>query len=640
MTILLYWLSKVFKLIPYDSYTDFRWKEQVANNLINLYSHSSFRKAASILTRSDRLKLAIITVVQVCMGFLDLIGVLAIGALGALTVQGIEFQKPGNKVGQVLRVLHLQHLPFQSQVAFLGIFAACILIIKTIISIFFTRKVLYFLSLKGSQVSADLITKVLSQNLVELQQRTNQQILYMVSEGIPAIFTGILATTVNMASDVAMLVIISVGLFVVDPSIALATGIIFFLLAYFLYHLLQVRAKELGVNLNKFTVKSSEKIIEVLSSYRETVVRDRRQFYGQEIRGLRYHLGDVIAEQSFQPFISKYVIELSLVLGSFALAAFEFGTKNAVHAVSVLGLFMAASTRIAPAALRIQQGILTIRSCSGSSDSTFKLLEDVKNTRIINEPIRNPTFSYDDFYPEINLNGVKFRYKDSANFALNDVSLLIKSGSSTAIVGSSGAGKTTLIDLVLGVLEPDMGTVHISNMRPSEASQKWSGAISYVPQNVFISAGTIRENVAMGYSNDVATDERVWNALELAQLREVVLTLPHGLDTFVGEEGSRISGGQRQRLGIARALFTSPKLLVLDEATSALDGQTEAAISKAISFLSGKVTVLVVAHRLSTVRDFDQIIYMDGGRVISVGKFDELRSKVRDFDDQAKLMGL
>ncbi len=612
----------------------------MANLLGRRYSQSSVGRAASILEPRDRTKLLAITLVQVIMGFLDLIGVIAIGALGALSVQGVESHKPGNKVGSLLKILNLQNLSFPGQVTVLGISAAVILIFKTILSIYFTRKIFFFLSYKGAQISAELISKVLSQNLIDIQRRTTQEILYIVSTGVSNLLIGILATTINVLSDAAIFFIISIGLFVVDPTIAFTTVILFFTIAYILHLLLQVRAREFGIKINKLTVNSNEKILEVLNSYRETVVHHRRRFYAEEIRRLRYELGNIQAEQSFQPLISKYVIELSTVLGTLGLAGYEFGTKNAVHAVAVIAVFMAASSRIAPAALRAQQNLLILKNSVGASNSTLTLMDELKTVKIVQEDSPVLTFEYPDFSPDIVLSSVAFKYESGTNFALSDIHLHIKRGTSAAIVGPSGAGKTTLIDLILGILEPEDGNIKISGVNPSTASERWPGAVSYVPQNVSISAGSIRENVGQGYSREVATDERTWAALDLAQLSTAVSKLPKTLDTSVGEGGSRISGGQRQRLGIARALFTLPKLLVLDEATSALDGQTEADISESISKLSGKVTVVVVAHRLSTIRSVDQVIYMENGRIIAVGTFDEVRSKVPDFDQQASLMGL
>jgi ABC-type multidrug transport system fused ATPase/permease subunit len=404
--------------------------------------------------------------------------------------------------------------------------------------------------------------------------------------------------------------------------------------------MLQVRAKTIGVRISELSIKSNEKILEVLKSYRETVVRNRGSYYAEEIRKLRYSLASVTAEQNFQPYISKYVFELMTVLGGLSLTAYEFGTKNSVYAVSILTLFIAASSRITPAALRIQQGFLAVRNNVGVSESTFKIIKDLENANLESLITVEPNFVYDDFLPRIELSGLKFKYNTAGRFALDITNLKIEPGTRVAVVGPSGAGKTTFVDILLGVLRPQEGHVLISGETPVEASRKWSGAISYVPQEIFISSGSIRENISLGFGPKTATDERVWAALDVALLAEFAKSYPDEIDSLIGEEGANISGGQRQRLGIARALFTSPKLLVLDESTSSLDGQTEAGINRAISNLSRDVTVVIVAHRLSTVMNADQVIYMNQGKILAIGKFEEVRKAVVDFDQQATLMGL
>jgi ABC-type multidrug transport system fused ATPase/permease subunit len=238
------------------------------------------------------------------------------------------------------------------------------------------------------------------------------------------------------------------------------------------------------------------------------------------------------------------------------------------------------------------------------------------------------------------LKEVTFAYPGSLGIAVDDASLSIGQGEIVAIVGPSGAGKTTLVDILLGVISPDSGSVFISGLNPQLAVAQWPGAISYVPQDVVITNGTIRENVAMGYPKLLASDELVYRALETAQLKKLVQSLDLGLESYVGDRGAKLSGGQRQRLGIARALLTNPKLLVLDEATSALDGETENQISSAINELKGSVTVVLIAHRLSTVRSADRVIYMQNGKILAEGRFEEVRERVPNFDEQARLMGL
>ena len=597
-------------------------------------------QATDLLPTRDLKRVIAIIFVQIFMGLLDLFGVVMLGALGALSVQGLESKSAGNRVSILLGLLNIRHSSLQTQVMVIGLTAAALLIGKTILSVILIRRIYYFLSRKAAQISAETMSRLLTLNLLGIQKRTSQQILFMVTTGVQNLMIGVLATSVQILSDLSLLGIMVVGLIFVDPVMAIGTMFLFSAIAYLLHRLLQVRSRELGMKSAGLAVKNNEKILEVLNSYRESVVRNRRGFYSREIGEMRFALANVNAEASFMPYISKYVIDSTTVLGTLLLGAYEFTTNNAVHALAVMAVFLAASSRIAPAALRVQQGLLVLKNSAGAAEETLELIHELKGAPLAKLESDTSFFDYSGFKPTVEIRDLTFRYPSSSSFALDGVNLTVHSGSSVAIVGPSGAGKTTLIDLILGVLEPDSGNILISNHSPSAASHKWSGAISYVPQNPAIINGSVRQNIGLGYPSQLSTDERVLSSLKLAHLLELVDKSGQGIEMQVGENGSKLSGGQRQRLSIARALFTNPRLLVLDEATSALDGQTEASITESIRELKGFVTVIIIAHRLSTVRDVDQVVYMNFGKVLATGTFDEVRSAIPEFDQQAKLMGL
>ena len=606
---------------------------------MNSFKEGEFKRAIKVLSPNDRRKILGISILQALMGGLDLLGVMAVGLLGALSVSGIQSSNPSDRVGSALKIIQIQDLAFQTQVLILGVSAVVLLVSRTILSIFFTRRILFFLSRRGAKISAELISKLLSQPLMLVQSRTTQETLYAVTTGVERIVLQVLATSVVWIADLSLLVIMIIGLLVIDPITAIATFLVFSLVAYFLYRFMHVRAGNLGIESSSLNIKSNEKIVEVFASYRESVVRNRRHYYAREIGKLRYSLANSSAEIGFLPYVSKYTIETTVVVAAVLIGAVQFALQDASQAIATLAIFLAAGTRIAPAVLRLQQGSIYIKNGLGLSTPTLDLIDSLGSAPILENIDDTVDVIHDGFESEIEVKNVTLTYPGKQTPAVLDVSMTIPAGTSIAFVGPSGAGKTTIIDILLGILNPDVGHVMISGLSPLEAIAKWPGAISYVPQDVVISAGTIRENIALGYPVEEATDELVLDALKVAHLDTFVLELPDGIDTQVGERGARISGGQRQRLGIARAMFTRPHLLVLDEATSSLDGETEANISDAIHALRGTTTVVIIAHRLSTVRDADRVVYLSQGKVVSTGTFDEVRKTVHDFDQQAKIMG-
>jgi ATP-binding cassette, subfamily B, bacterial PglK len=600
----------------------------------------SIKRALQLLEKRDRIKLRFLVVIQISLNLLDLLGVALIGIIGALSVNGISSRDPGNQVSKILGLMHLQNLTLQQQVGILAVTVTAVLVGKTLLSLFFTRRSLYFLGVKSAQVSRDLFSKVLSQSLTSLQRRGVQDITFVIATGINSLILSVLGAAISLVSDFSLLLILTISLFIVSPSIALSSILFFGLVGFVLFRLTHNRAQEIGKEDAKLSVQTNNKLIEVLFSYRESIVRDRRAFYVEEVGNLQLSHSHILAERTFMPNISKYVIEISVILGALLVSGVQFLLQDATHAIATLSIFIAAGSRIAPATLRIQQSLIQIKTSMGVSGTTFEMLDELLDVEA--ETGESPRFvkEHKDFNPKISLKSVSYTYPKNVNFEIRDLSFEVDAGKSLAIVGTSGSGKTTLMDLLLGVLEPAAGDIKISGKSPRDAIVHWPGAISYVPQDVLVINGTIRENICLGYSSKEITDEEVFSALSDASLLDFVKKLPMGIHTQVGERGAQLSGGQRQRIGIARALVSNPALIVLDEATSSLDGETESQITEALNRIKGRCTVVMIAHRLSSVRDSDIVIYLEGGTILAEGSFSEVRNKVPNFDKQASLMGL
>ncbi len=600
---------------------------------------STLLKCIQIFPQADRRKILFVLLIQVFLGILDLLGVILIGIIGALAVSGIQSSQPGSRVYTALELLNLNNLSFQDQTAILACVATFVLVGRTILSVFFTRKILFFIGSRSAVISSKLVSSLFKQDLLRINSKSPQETIYSLTIGVVSVTLGVVGTLVSVIADVSLLLIMALGLVVVDPIVALGSFTFFVVVGMVLYRFMHQRAKNFGDREAEINIKSNEKISEVLSSYREVVVKGRRSFYSSQIGDARHELSGVLAELNFLPMISKYVIEGSMVLGAVTVSAIQFGLQDSRHAVATLAIFLAAGTRIAPAILRVQQGAISIKSHLGSAKPTLKLIDSIS---VIDseEKIARYTSSHSGFEPKIEINNLSFIYPGSNKNALSNVNLSIPSKSICAIVGPSGSGKTTLVDLILGMFQQSSGSILVSDRQPLDAILNFPGAIGYVPQEVSLIQGTIRDNVTMGFPAADISEQDVLDALEFAQLSEFVANLPEGLNTQVGSHGSKLSGGQRQRMGIARAMYTKPALLVLDESTSALDAQTELRVAEAISNIPYGITVIVIAHRLSTVREAEQIVYLQAGEVLANGTFDEVRATVPDFDTQARLMGL
>jgi ABC-type multidrug transport system fused ATPase/permease subunit len=592
-----------------------------------------------LLSRRDQILLTSVIFITIFLAMLDLFGVLLIGVVGSLSVTGISSNQVGNRVSFVLDFLNLNNLDFENQVAVVGLLAATLMISKTLLTMFIVKKTMFFMARRAAAMSSQLISKYFTISVSRINRRSAQNSIYALTTGVSSMMLGVIGVSIELIADITLLGVMGIGLFIVDPITALSTSIIYGLLAFILYKSMHKKMEKLGEEQGLLDIESSQRIYEAIYSYRELLVRDRRGYYARQIGNLRFRLADGSATIKFMANISKYILEITLVISALLLAYYQFSTTTAFRAIGTITIFIAASTRITPAILRLQQGILGMRGALAQAKPTISLIEELRVIPLENFRAQGLSRIHSGFVPEAQISGVSFSYETSSE-VLKQISFESKSGEFVAIVGESGAGKTTLADIILGALEAQSGEVKISGLPPKTVFSKWPGAVSYVPQDSPVIHGTIRENLALGYPTQELLDEYCWESLRQARLDELVRSLPNQLETYVGDRGTRLSGGQRQRLGIARALITNPKLLILDEATSSLDGVTESEIAESLRSLKGEVTLIVIAHRLSTIVSADRIYYLEAGRVKGIGTFNELKNAHPKFFEQARLMGL
>jgi len=606
----------------------------------SLFKFSDIKKVLLLLEKKDRFKLFLVLIINTFLAFLDLFGVALIGITSAILIRGLQGLAVGDQVTRFLELLNLDGLPQQSLLILLGGSAIFFFILKTILSVYFLRKTLRYMSIRNAQISSSLISKMLNRPVEKIFSKPIQHQIYNVTSGVERLVGGAVTSLVIIASDLVLLLVILIGLMLVDPVTSIGTFFVFTGIGFLLYFLLHKRVAILNSKFAYESIYFDQKVSEGINSFRDLFIKGGREFYVNEIRKTKMQLAGYNAEIKFLPNISKYTIEISVILGIAVVAGIQFYLFDSNRAIAVISVFLAASTRIAPAIIRLQQNVIAVKSSLSAAKPTFELIDELNGIKELERIETVISTNHTDFSPRVTLGNLKFTYSDATEKTIQDISLDISEGKFIAFVGPSGGGKSTLIDLILGLLAPSSGSISISGLTPVDAIKKWPGSIGYVPQDVFIENSTVKENICLGFNPNSVPDDLVWQALQLADLSDFVKGLDGQLSYRISDAGKNLSGGQRQRLGIARAILTKPKIVIFDEATSALDAETENRVSESILKLTGECTVIFIAHRLSVVRSADMIYYIDKGKIISQGTFEELRSLNADFNNQANFMGI
>ena len=607
----------------------------------------------ALLPERQRRKLGLATALQMSLSLLDLIGVALIGMVAAIAASGVgaRYALPA-PVESVLNFIGLDSFTVSQLTVVFALLAVGVLVLKTLLQALISRRIYRFLAFRQAEVSGDLARKFLQRPLLFVQRWTTSEAIYALGSGVSAATVAVLGSAITIISELTLFAIMLTALFAVDFVTALTAVILFVLVIAISHRILSRKSQRNAQVMTDTSIATLTAVSEALQTYREASVLNRRELYVARYRNLVGRFAQATASNSFIVEMPKYVLEATLYVAVVLLGVAQFLlNKNLTQAATTTAVFLAAGMRLVPALLRLQGAGITIRNAAVSAQPTYYLAEALATSDRLflqsDAPSLDPQRiketverGHTDFEPRVSMNLVTVTYEKDSPPAISEVSLQAAAGTSVALVGSTGAGKSTLADVLIGALEPDSGSVTIGGVQPREAISRWPGAIAYVPQAVALVAGSVRDNVALGLPREAIADERVWEALERAHLADFLRDHREGLDTYIGERGIRLSGGQRQRLGIARALYTRPRLLVLDEATSSLDSETEDAIVQTLDELEGHVTTVTVAHRLATVRRADQLLYLQHGRVVAQGTFEEVRLQAPDFDRQAALLGL
>jgi ATP-binding cassette subfamily C protein len=579
----------------------------------------------SLLNRRDRWRFPLLGLLLTVNGALEMLGVGLIIPLIQLLNDPEGFLR--NPIAA--RLYHLAGLAHPGQFIILaGTSFFLVVLFKAVWSAVVLRHQYRLLASEAAAVAKGLLGHYLVLPYEEVVQRNSAELIGNCEEAIQSAFPSALTAVCMLFAECIVLAGVLGVMFTVEPLICLVSGVLVGGALGLLYKVTRRQTEILGRARHTAYIDRLRALQQSLGSLKEVKVFGREEFFRQVFNRHADHTAQLACTYEVVQGLPRLAIE-GLMVGSIVLVviAVQLMERNTAEVTPILGMFAFGVFRLMPSANRILNAINVLRSMRGGLD---RIRADLPagSAEVVALQMAAP-------WPvprqEIVVDQVSFAYRGTERSVLKDVSCRIGIGHSVGVVGLSGAGKSTLIDIILGLLRPSSGRVLVDGHDIAENPTGWQRHLGYVPQAIALMDDSVRRNIAFGIHDDEIDEEQVRKAVSMAQLDQLVATLPEGLDTMVGERGLRLSGGQRQRIGIARALYHGPEILVMDEATSALDGQTERDVIEAIDSLRGTKTILVIAHRLSTVRQCDSVVLMKEGRILDHGRFEELVGRNDEF---------
>lgn len=587
----------------------------------------TLRRLLPFLPQSARRFLLVYALISTALSVIDILALMLLALTLAATITGQTIELP--LVGTI----------DPDQVVGLILILAAIVILKSASNVWLqwiaTRRFASYELAVGQQLFGAYIRSSWTDRI----SRNSAQIVAMTDSGIASVVSGFLLPVTTLPGLLVTCVGV-VGVIVFSqPLTALVTIVYLGLIAGIQYFVLSGKTRQAARVARDSALRVAALISGMVASLKEITLRDKADEVSAVVERNRAQTSQARANLSFLMSVPRFILDAAIIGGFIVVGGAAFltsgGDMNSM--VSAVALFGIAGFRLVPSLTGFQSIITRTISSAPYVDLVISDIEASKRFLADREVLgRQPLPGQP---ARLELDGLAFTFPGSDTPAVSGVDLLVPIGGSVGIAGASGAGKSTLIDLLLGLLTPTAGTIKIDGLPLEDVMAAWRSHVGYVPQEVTLFDGTIAQNIALTWGDDVDI-ERVEAAARRAQLWDVIEKRAEGLNSRVGERGLTLSGGQRQRLGIARALYSEPLILVLDEATSALDTKTEADVADAIRELHGDVTVIAVAHRLSTIRESDLVLFMKDGAVAAQGTFDEVVAANADFAAQARLAGL
>ncbi|MCK0110531.1 ABC transporter ATP-binding protein/permease [Ornithinimicrobium sp. F0845] len=576
------------------------------------------RATRRILDRPTQRALVLATIATVIIALFDTVAIALVLPLVTIASGAEDTSGVGSWVASMLGDPDPRTLVIIMTSAVVTLF-----ILKDFGAIAYTWWLTSFKVLKRVELSTRLLQHFLRTPYTQVSRRSSAELLRTMNDAVVQFYNTTVFGLMTLVSNVASLIAIAIALLVSAPLPSLALGAYFAVATFFYLHVMKPRSIQAGKVAVEASSAAYRTAFAALGAIKEAKLRGSQPFFVERYREASLRGAYASRTAGFISAIPRYLLEILFILAvGLLLLSSTLLADGAGEGLGVLALFVAAGLRALPAVTSLVGQVSNVRFGAGFVDIVLTEVQAEQHHVFIDGDNESAPVSFDN---AVVLEGVSFTYPDASVPAVSSLNLVIPHGSSIAIVGSSGAGKTTLVDLILGLHRPSEGRISIDGQDIEDNLTAWQRVVGYVPQEVFLQEATLAENVAFDQTADQIDPSKLYKAIERAQLEDVVASFEEGLWEPIGERGSRLSGGQRQRIGIARAIYQEPHLLVLDEATSALDNETEHRVSEAIRELHGELTMVIVAHRLSTVRHVDTVVLMHEGQIEAIGTFEEVR---------------
>jgi ABC-type multidrug transport system fused ATPase/permease subunit len=484
----------------------------------------------------------------------------------------------------------------------------------------------------GADLSSEVYWRTLYQPYSVHVARNSSEVISGITNKVGGVVLGVIYPFMTLISAGVSLIATLATLLIIDPALAMGAGFGFGVSYGAITWLSRRRLHDNSRLIASSHTQVVKALQEGLGGIRDVLLDGSQPVYCEVYRRADHALRRAQGDNAFIAQSPRFSMEAIGMILIAALALFESRSSNGIAAaLPVLGALALGAQRLLPALQQVYGAWATMAGCHVSLQDTIDLLDQPMPIHSTFEPTETIPFS-----DQISFNQVSFRYTEGGPWVIKNLDLIIQKGARIGLVGATGSGKSTMTDLLMGLLRPSAGTISIDGrVLDGSAVRAWQACIAHVPQSIFLADTSLEENIAFGVRPEDIDRSRVRMAAERAQVVEFIDAMPGGFNSFVGERGVRLSGGQRQRIGIARALYKRASILVLDEATSALDNATERSVMDAIEGLSRDLTIILIAHRLSTVRRCDTIVEIDAGRVVAQAPYDELLERSQSFNRMA-----